>query len=128
MGGTGGNAGNQPGVAVTRALGLGGTTRDKSVLRRILVKEASLAVVTASVLAGVAFIRVFAAYPSDIKAAAAIAIAVFAMVELSIILGVCFSILIDMLNIDPANGAAPLLTTVTDLIGISVLCGVSVLF
>lgn len=125
--GTGGNAGNQPGVAVTRALGLGGA-RDRTVLRRILVKEASLAVCTASVLAAVAFVRVFAAYSADLKAAAAIAIAVFVMVEISIILGVCFSILIDMLNIDPANGAAPLLTTVTDLVGITVLCGVSVLF
>ena len=31
-------------------------------------------------------------------------------------------------NVDPANGAAPLLTTLTDLIGITVLCGVLALF
>jgi cation transporter-like permease len=41
------------------------------------------------------------------------------------VLGVGFSIAMDAYNIDPANGAAPLLTTVTDLIGITILCGIS---
>ena len=45
-----------------------------------------------------------------------------------ILFGVLFSILMDRLDVDPANGAAPLLTTLTDLVGISILCGISAAF
>ena len=64
-------------------------------------------------------------YPDDAKAAVAISASLFVMVFLSIILGVVFSIGIDKLGVDPANGAAPMLTTITDLIGITILCGFS---
>ena len=46
-------------------------------------------------------------------------------VNLSIFLGVAFSLIMDRLHIDPVNGAAPLLATVSDLIGILLLCIIS---
>ena len=123
--GTGGNAGNQPGVMTTRALSQGGVTRDK--VRRLLRREAALAVVTGAVLAGLAFARVLAQYPDERAEALAIALAVFGMVQLAIVIGVGFSVGIDAMGSDAANGAAPLLTTVADLLGISLLCGISAL-
>jgi len=124
--GTGGNAGNQPGVAVTRALALGNVST--RTLRRIVLREAGLGLATASALTIVGFLRVVVEYPEDLRAAAAISLAVFAMVNLAILLGVGFSITMDRLSIDPANGAAPMLTTLTDLIGITMLCGISAAF
>jgi len=54
--GSGGNAGNQPGVAVTRALGAGEIS-SKS-LRRLITREAGLGFITACILGTVAFLRV----------------------------------------------------------------------
>ena len=64
-------------------------------------------------------------YPSEPKEALAISLAVFGMVQVAIFLGVGFSVGIDHMNGDPANGAAPVLTTVADLLGITLLCGIS---
>ena len=121
--GTGGNSGNQPGVAVTRALGLGKV--DSHTMSHIVRKELILAVVTATVLAIVAFIRVIAEYRNDPKAAATIGCSIFVIVIVSVILGVGFSFGLDKLRVDPANGSAPLLATVTDVIGVCVMCGIA---
>ena len=83
--------------------------------------------VTGAVLAGLAFARVLAQYPDERAEALAIALAVFGMVQLAIVIGVGFSVGIDAMGSDAANGAAPLLTTVADLLGISLLCGISAL-
>ena len=124
--GTGGNAGNQPGVAVTRALGLGSV--DTPTLWKIARKELGLGLVTSSILAACAFGRVLLTNPHNGEAAFAIALAVFIMINLAIALGVGFSIAMDRYNIDPANGAAPLLTTLTDLTGIVILCAIAYAF
>ncbi|KAJ8607425.1 hypothetical protein CTAYLR_009986 [Chrysophaeum taylorii] len=123
--GTGGNAGNQPGVMTTRALSRG--TFDSHKLHKLVRRETLLALVTGTLLAVLAFLRVLLQYPSKIKEAGAISIAVFLMVNLAIFIGVAFSIVIDRTGADPANGAAPLLTTVADLVGITLLCAVAAL-
>lgn len=123
--GTGGNAGNQPGVMTTRALARGGVTRRK--VERLLAREAGLALLTGGLLAVIAFLRVLGQYPDEGREALAIALAVFGMVNVAIFIGVGFSVGIDACNGDPANGAAPLLTTVADLLGITLLCGISAL-
>ena len=121
--GTGGNAGNQPGVMTTRALASGAI--DRSTLARLFRREAALGSITAGILATMAFVRVLAQYPSDMPEAIAIALAVFVVVNLSIAIGVAFSVAIERSGADPAAGAAPLLTTVADLLGITLLCGIS---
>jgi len=122
--GTGGNAGNQCSVMVTRALALG--MGDSDVVR-VVKKETPISIVTAVVLGCIAFIRVVAEYPDDGISAAAIALALALSILISIALGIGFSYGIEKLNrCDPADGAAPLLTTISDLIGIGLLCGIAV--
>lgn len=121
--GTGGNAGNQPGVMTTRALTISNFSRAQ--LNRLFRREAVLGLCTGFVLAALAFFRVLVQYPQKIPEASAIAIAVFCMVQIAIAFGIGFSIAINRSGADPANGAAPLLTTIADLIGITLLCGIS---
>ena len=56
--GTGGNAGNQPGVMTTRALSQGGVTPQK--VKSLVFREAGLAVCTGSILSLLSFVRVLA--------------------------------------------------------------------
>ncbi len=119
--GTGGNAGNQPGVMVTRALATGELN-----VRKLLLKEMTIAFFTASTLALIAFLRVWMEYPADEASAAVLALALFVGIFISIFLGIAFSIGLDRIrNCDPADGAAPLLTTISDLLGIALLCGIA---
>jgi len=121
--GTGGNAGNQCSVMVTRALALG--MSDREVLR-VVRKESPTALLTGLILALFAFLRVVLEYPDDKTEAAAIAITLGVSIILSIALGIMFSYGIGKMNrCDPADGAAPLLTTISDLIGIGLLCGIA---
>lgn len=119
--GTGGNAGNQSGVIVTRAL-----SRERDFIYanygRVLRQEAQLALVQGTVLAAITFGRVLAEFPEHIWPALTIASALFVVVFFSMLLGIVFSLGIDRLRLDPAAGAAPLLTVVADMMGIMTLC------
>jgi magnesium transporter len=122
--GTGGNAGNQPGVMVTRALSMGSIP-----IKPLLKREFLLACITAALLSTLGFLRVLAEYPKDAESAFVIALALAVVILISVFLGIGFSIGLDKLKrCDPADGAAPLLTTISDLIGISCLCLISYIF
>lgn len=121
--GTGGNAGNQPGVMITRALGA--KEVNKSNLNAILWKEFKLAVCSAFLLGTVAFLRVFLSHPDDLASSIAISVTIAIVVLMSVFLGLGFSILLDYLNIDPADAAALLLTSLADMLGILTLCLIS---
>lgn len=153
--GTGGNAGNQPGVMVTRALDSG-----KVPIKRLLMKEGLLAIITGAIMGIIAFCRCWAEYTvneaafrhdspeamvpgqfcdafswngsscvftvdgsvkEEAQQALAIACSVTVVVLVSVFLGIGFSVMLDKGGCDPAAGAAPLLTTVSDLVGISLL-------
>lgn len=121
--GTGGNAGNQCSVMVTRALALG---MADSEVWCIVKKELPTSLLTAVTLGGFAFLRVIMEFPSSTNEAAAIALTMAVSVVISIGLGIAFSYTIGLMNrCDPADGAAPLLTTISDLIGIALLCGIA---
>ena len=121
--GTGGNAGNQCSVMVTRALALGMADTE---VWRIVKKEIPTALLTAITLGFFAWLRVIAEYPSSGNEAVAIALTLGVSIVISIMLGIAFSYTIGLMNrCDPADGAAPLLTTISDLIGISLLCGIA---
>ena len=122
--GSGGNAGNQPGVLVTRALGSGELSRPGA-LRDLVFKECSVSVAIASILGIFSFFRVLAEYPTDALSALAIALAMTSVVGISVFLGIGFSVLTDRLGIDPAAASAPTLTTIADLLGITILCGMA---
>eukprot|EP00808_Paulinella_micropora_P012607 g75835.t1 len=121
--GTGGNAGNQPGVMITRAIaGPGGHSLP---MKRIYKREFILAMITGIIMFFVSLARVAIEYPHDIKQALVISLSMGMVVMVAIILGITFSYAfsygLERLHLDPASGSAPLLTTVSDLIGICVI-------
>jgi len=118
--GSGGNAGNQPGVMVTRALATGTLNAERLV--QLLHKEGVLALVTASTLGLIGFFRVLIQEYPRVLPALAIGLSLWVMVFASIFLGIFFSVALDRLGLDPAAGSAPLLTTISDMVGISILC------
>jgi len=123
--GSGGNAGNQPGVMVTRALATG-TLRGEALIR-LLRKELILSLLNASAIGLTGYLRVLVQeYPSTLEAFA-IGMSLWIVVFVSIFLGIFFSLILDRIGIDPAAGSAPLLTTISDLVGISILCFVATL-
>ena len=103
--GAGGNAGNQPGVMLTRAL-----SKDKdfvmSNLRRILQTEFILALVQGSMLGSLAFCRVLVEYPEKTRSALVVGLSTCAVVIAGIFWGITFSLGLDRMQVDPAAGAA----------------------
>jgi cation transporter-like permease len=122
--GSGGNAGNQPGVMVTRALA--NRELQGPAVTKLLRRELVVATCTALIMGSLGFCRVLVTHP-HVLSAACIGIALCLVVFTSIFLGIGFSIMLDRCGVDPAAGAAPLLTTIADLVGITLLCLVAVL-
>ena len=124
--GAGGNAGNQPGVMLTRALG-----KEREYIHRhlntVLRTELILSLVQGSVLGLLAFCRVLVEYPSQPKSALVIGLATCAVVVAGIFWGIGFSLGIDRLKLDPAAGAAPLTTVLADTTGITLICVLALL-
>lgn len=118
--GTGGNAGNQPGVMVTRALAFH-DAETAFPMKKLLAKEAVIALVTGLAVSVVAFLRVWVEFPHSALSAFALGLAMFMVVVIAIVLGVVFSWAIHKCKLDPSAGSAPLLTTVSDLVGIALL-------
>ena len=119
--GAGGNAGNQPGVMLTRAL-----AKDREFitrhLRRVLHTEGILALVQGTVLGVLAFCRVLVEYPGQPRSALVIGLSTGAVVMAGICWGIGFSLGLDRMQVDPAAGAAPLTTVLADTTGITLIC------
>lgn len=81
-----------------------------------------MAVLQGIILGSIAFGRVLAEFPQSLWSALTISVATALVVVVSMFLGILFSLGIDRLRLDPAAGAAPLLTTVADMTGITLLC------
>jgi len=120
--GSGGNAGNQPGVMVTRAVGTG---EMKGNIKKVLRKEFFMSLITSTTIGILGFCRVLMDPSPEPLSALAIGLSLWCVVFCAIFLGIFFSLMMDRIGIDPASGSAPLLTTIADLIGISLLCIVS---
>lgn len=121
MQGTAGNAGNQPGVMVTRALSLGQLQLD-----RLLMKELPVCAITSLVLGVVSYFRIILEYPDDPGSALSIALAMFATTVVTIVLSILCSFILGKITCcDPADGAVPLLTTVSDIVGIFLLVAIA---
>lgn len=117
--GTGGNAGNQSATLVIRGL----TTKEMSRHNawRVLLREFYVSLCIAGVLFFVGFSRVYFSH-YDLISAAAISLALFLIVIVSIISGSLIPLLLDRLNIDPAHSAAPFLATLMDILGVMIYC------
>ena len=85
-------------------------------------REACLAIMTATILSVVALARTSAGHGDDWASCLSVAVALFFVVLFAIGLGIGASVLLYRAGCDPAAGAAPLLTTLSDVAGIAFLC------
>jgi len=118
--GTGGNAGNQPGVTMTRALASGLPSTNE--LWGIIFRESFISIFQASILASVCYARVLVQFPNHQMAASTIALSLFLVVLFSAFLGIFLSLILHFCEFDPANSAAPITSTISDVVGIFILC------
>lgn len=117
--GTGGNAGNQSATLVIRGLATGEIPRKKGFV--VLFREFGIGLFIASLLSLVSFLRVYFVY-QDVITGIAISLSLFLIVLTSMILGTVIPLLLERFNIDPAHSAAPFLSTLMDIIGITIYC------
>lgn len=123
--GTAGNAGNQPGVIFTRAITMG-EFENRDTLLQFFRREFFLALIVSSCMAFVALARTVVEHgEEDLMSCIAVAATVFVVVIFAICIGITFSFCLHLLGLDPAAGAAPLLTTFSDVIGVLILCFIS---
>lgn len=112
---TGGNIGSQIAALVIRGMALGEIEQKhwwKVLLRELLIGGALAAVLALAVLLRVVFVT------RSSQVMFAVAVALFAVVIVSNIIGAVLPFIAKALKIDPAIMAGPLLTTIVDLMGI----------
>jgi magnesium transporter len=117
--GTGGNAGNQSATLIIRGLATGEITSINAI--RALIREFSISIIMAFILALVSFGRVFAFY-GDVTGAFAVSLSLFIIVITSMIFGALMPIILKRLNLDPAHSAAPFISTSMDILGVLIYC------
>ena len=112
---TGGNAGNQSVVLVTRALALGELTiRD---VTRVIAKEFMTSALLAFTLSPVAFLFAYGV-SFNLMVSLSVSIAVALVVLAASVIGALLPLVAVVFRIDPAVISAPLITTVTDIVGL----------
>ena len=118
--GAGGNAGNQAAVLVIRRLA---TSRSFSV-RSLILRETFAALIIGSLVTLVGFVRVWIEERGALLPSLTIAIALFAIVTSSIILGTLLPICLQrVVHIDPAH-AGPIIQVVMDILGVCITCAI----
>lgn len=108
---TGGNAGSQSSTMVIRGLATGDLTiRD---LPRVIWKELRVALTVGTVLSAVNFVRIGWQY-GNWTVGLAVALTMMCTVIMAKVIGGLLPILANVVHIDPAIMAAPLITTIVD--------------
>lgn len=129
--GTGGNSGSQSSVTVIRALALGDIRRGD--IRRVLWKELRVASLCAVTLAGASWIKLWlvdrlwlgtAITPQEMLIAC---ITLAITVVFAKLLGCTLPLLAKRLGLDPAVMASPFITTLVDVLSLSLLFGIATL-
>ena len=106
---------------VTRALSMG-----QLQFWVLVFKEGPVAIITGFVLGVVAYLRIRLVYPDDGASALSIALAIFLAIMLAVSLSIFFSIILHKITCcDPADGAVPLLSTVSDVMSILILMAIA---
>jgi len=121
--GTGGNSGSQSSTMVVRGLA---TEEIKSTdLIRVLFKEIKIATLIGTTLAIINGIRIFMQY-NDIKLAIVVGISLILTITLAKSMGALLPIIAKKINIDPAIMAAPLITTVIDIVSVLIYFNIAI--
>ena len=117
--GTGGNVGNQSSTFFVRGLATGEINRKNK--QSMFFRELLVSVAIGITLMLVSIGR--AAYVTNkIPSILAVAISLFLIIVVSVFLGSIIPIFLHSRKIDPANSAAPFLSTMMDIIGVTICC------
>jgi|SRR5579872_4722790 len=118
----GGNTSSQTSAMVIQGLAAGDI--QASNMLRFLRRELGMAVMLASILGVVAFIRVYSAFGNAVHSMV-VSVALAAIVLVSCLLGSCIPFILKRLHVDPAFSAGPFLATVMDILGVLIYCYIS---
>lgn len=117
--GTGGNVGNQSATFFVRGLATGEINRKNK--KRLFLREILIACAIGALLMCIAAGRIFFVTQHYLSIFTII-ISLFAIVVTSVLLGTIIPLVLDYWQIDPANSAAPFISTLMDIIGVTIYC------
>ncbi|MCZ6539911.1 MAG: magnesium transporter [Chloroflexi bacterium] len=123
--GQAGIAGTQTLTIIVRSMAIGEVVTGD--VRRLLIREALLAVAQGVVVAAVIALVVFA-WRGDVYLAGIVAGALFLNLLVAALSGVLIPFTLRALKVDPAASSAVFLTTVTDIVGIAAYMGLATVF
>ena len=110
--GTGGNAGSQSSTTIIRAMTIG-DVKPMDILK-VIWKEIRVAVVVGIILAGLNFVRLMLQYPGETLVCVTVVVSLMLTIILAKTIGCTLPILAQLLHLDPAIMAAPLISTIVD--------------
>jgi magnesium transporter len=110
--GTGGNAGSQSSTTIIRAMTIG-DVKPMDILK-VIWKEIRVAVVVGIILAGLNFVRLMLQYPGETLVSVTVVVSLMLTIILAKTIGCTLPILAQLLHLDPAIMAAPLISTIVD--------------
>ena len=110
--GTGGNAGSQSSTTIIRAMTIG-DVKPMDILK-VIWKEIRVAVVVGIILAGLNFVRLMLQYPGETLVCVTVVVSLMLTIILAKTIGGTLPILAQLLHLDPAIMAAPLISTIVD--------------
>ena len=110
--GTGGNAGRQSSTTVILAMTIGEVEPKDNM--KIVWKEIRVAVVVGIILASLNFIRLMVQYPGETMVCITVVVSLVVTIILAKTIGCTLPILAQILHLDPAIMAAPLISTIVD--------------
>lgn len=110
--GTGGNAGSQSSTTIIRAMTIG-DVKPMDILK-VIWKEIRVAVVVGIILAGLNFVRLMLQYPGETLVCVTVVVSLMLTIILAKSIGCTLPILAQLLHLDPAIMAAPLISTIVD--------------
>lgn len=110
--GTGGNAGSQSSTTIIRAMTIGDV--EPMDILKVIWKEIRVAVVVGIILAGLNFVRLMLQYPGETLVCVTVVVSLMLTIILAKTIGCTLPILAQLLHLDPAIMAAPLISTIVD--------------
>lgn len=120
---TGGNTSSQTSALVIQGLTSGDIKLGD--ITRFLWREFRMALVIASTLGLISFIKIYFTHPGHIMGNIAVSISLSVIVLMSVLLGSFIPLLLKKFKMDPALSAGPFLATLMDILGLLMYCYIS---
>lgn len=123
---TGGNSGSQSSTLIIRGMALGEIST--SDFLKVIMKEMKVGVITGFILSGVNFLRLMLFDKMEFLVNLTVCMTLFFTVIISKLAGGILPILAKKVRLDPAIMAGPLITTIVDVLALSVYFGLATKF